>query len=810
MNKNNKLSTELVTELRNNFCEYVKAVVESRAIPDARDGLIPSKRRIIFSMASSNITHRSAHKKSARIVGDVLGKYHPHGDSSLYMTMVKMGQSFLTRYPLIDPHGNFGSVDGDPPAAMRYTEVRLSAIADELVRDINKETVPFVDNYDGSEKEPSYLPSYLPYLLLNGTAGIAVGMATNIPSHNLNELIDGAIYLYNHPNCSINDLMKYITGPDFASGGNIINGAELLSIYETGRGSIKISAKTEIVQNKKREAIIISELPYQVNKSHLLIKISQLIEEKKLINIRSINDYSNQKEIKVVIEIKSGANSRIVLNKLFKLTQLLTSIGVNLTAIVDQKPQVLNLKLILESFINHRIDILLKKTVYDLKIENKKLATYRCYLKAISKLDEVIVILKKANKKEEAVHGLRKLLDFNKKEVDLILNLKLQTLSGFEKTKLENNVAECLEKIKYNERILLDKNLQKSIIVENLTKIKNKYGNKRRTKIFKSAKISQLKQTQMIEDEECLIMWSNNNYFKKIKAASIKSQKKGGYGISLKSKAKNNNYFNKITIVNSTDCVLFFTNIGKVFSRFTHEIKNYTLKANGIPWINLFPLGKNEFIVDICSFNLEKKEYEFVVVTTKKGYIAKYDINAFLRLFQTGNVFHGLREGDEIVNVSLANDKDVIFIVKNNCKAVKHNINRFRTYRSKNKLGSKAIKTTDDFVKSAAIVKHNGANEICVLSSKGHGKRMPLAAISFCKGISSGQYIFRKNNRNDFFGVLPLNKIDVNLIVITTSEYLININNVESFPKPVTKDSIGNIIIRHVDGDAKIISCVLF
>lgn len=723
-------------EIKKSFLDYAMSVIVSRALPDVRDGLKPVQRRIIYGMNVLGAVASSPYKKSARITGDIMGKYHPHGDSSIYDALVRMSQWFSYRSPLVDGHGNFGSIDGDGAAASRYTEARMSRLSMELVRDINKDTVDFVPNYDGEEVEPVILPSKFPNLLVNGSTGIAVGMATNIPPHNLAEVIDGTVALLDNPNLEVLNLMEYIKGPDFPTGATILGNQGIVDAYTTGRGSVTTRSKIEIVEHKNgKTSLIVREIPYMIRKSSLVKKIAELVRDKVIDGITDLRDESNREGIKIVIELRRDANVNVVLNNLYKYSQLQQNFGINMLALVDNVPRVLNLKEILEKYIEHQKVIIIRRTKFDLDKAEKRYHIVQGLIIAVNNIDEVIKIIKSSKNDEESIEKLTKRFDLTETQVRAILEMKLRRLTGLEREKLEKELKELeltiadLRDILANEQRIID------IIKEELTEIKNKYADERRTKIDMTA-IDYIEDEALIPEENILITLTNKGYIKRLADDTFKTQNRGGVGIRGLS-VNDEDYPEKIINMNTHEYLLLFSNFGKVYRIKGYEVPEYSRQSKGLPIVNLIALEKGEKINSILTASEENnEEANNIVFVTKQGTIKRTALSEFLLIRKNGKIAITLKDEDELISVrKSAGDKQVIVGISNG------NISRFNEEDvrsvSRGASGVKAVNLgKNEFVVGAELVDDN--DEILIISENGYGKRVKVRDFRLTKRGSKG------------------------------------------------------------------------
>ena len=712
----------LSSEVKSSFLDYAMSVIVSRALPDVRDGLKPVHRRIIHSMNELGVQSDKAYKKSARIVGDTMGKYHPHGDTAIYEALVRLAQDFSSRYPLVDGHGNFGSIDGDGAAAMRYTEARMAKIAMEMVKDINKETVDFIDNYDGSEREPAVLPSRFPNLLVNGTMGIAVGMATNIPPHNLGEVIDAVLAISENPDIEVIDLInEYILGPDFPTGGIILGKAGIKKAYETGNGSILVRAKChfeDYANNRKR--IVVTEIPYQVNKSTLLRRIVDLVKNKTIDGISDIRDESNRHGMRVIIELKREAVGEVVLNQLYKLTQLQTTFGANMLAIVEGEPKVLGIKEILNYYLLHQQDVLTRRTKFDLDKANNRIHILQGLQIAIESIDEVLTIIRASETAEAATESLKESFDLSDRQAKAILDMRLQRLTGLEKIKIINEIEELENLIKNLTEILENKDKLLEIIREELIEMKRKYGDERRTEI--SNDYTDIEDEDLIPEEEIVITLTVNNYIKRLAIDTYRTQNRGGRGV--KGMATNNDDVVDRMLVTSTHTdVLFFTNKGKVYRLRGHQIPEFSRQSKGIPVINLLDIEKGEEVKAMISLDDYNEEQQLLFVT-KKGISKRVSLSNFENIRKTGKIAVSLKDDDELFAVRKTQGNEDIFIAASNGKLVRFNEDNIRIM-GRNAGGVKAMNVDGSDV--VGVTTSLDGEYILAITNKGYGKISPLS-----------------------------------------------------------------------------------
>ena len=712
------LPVNLEQEMRNSYIDYAMSVIVSRALPDVRDGLKPVHRRILYAMQEAGMTSGKPYKKSARIVGEVLGKYHPHGDSSVYDAIVRMAQDFSMRYMLADGHGNFGSVDGDPPAAMRYTEVRMAKIAELMLQDIDKDTVDFVPNYDESLKEPSVLPSKFPELLVNGTSGIAVGMATNIPPHNMSEVIDGVLMLIDNPDASVEELMTVIKGPDFPTGGLIMGTTGIRDAYTTGRGSVKMRAKAHIeTMSNGKPRIVVTELPYQVNKARLIEKIAELARDKQIEGITDLRDESDRKGMSIVIELRKDINPDIMLNQLYKHTQLQDTFGVIMLALVDNQPRILTLKQVLHYYIQHQEDVITRRTRYELSKAEARAHILEGLTIALDHLDAVITTIRESQTADIARNALMDGFKLSEKQAQAILDLRLQRLTGLEREKIEEEYQEVLKKIEWLKSVLADESKIMAIIKEELTAVKEKYGDARRTTI--TYDMSEMSEEDLIADEDVVLTISHNNYIKRMKLDTYNKQNRGGQGI-LGMSTKEGDFVENILITTTHHTILFFTSRGRVHYLKAYQIAEASRQARGTALINLLKLDKGEKITAV----LQVREYnpaKFLFMATRKGIVKKVQLSEFNTTRKLGVIALKLDDDDELIGVKQTDGQKQIVIGTRNGYAIIFDEEEVRSM-GRIARGVKGIKLRDgDEVVGMDTIKRD--SEILTVTAGGYGKR---------------------------------------------------------------------------------------
>lgn len=721
-NKSKIIPIEISQEMKKSYIDYSMSVIVGRALPDVRDGLKPVHRRILYSMIEQGITPDKPYRKSARIVGDVLGKYHPHGDSSVYMAMVKMAQDFATRGLLVDGQGNFGNVDGDSPAAMRYTEARMSRLATELLRDIDKETVDFGPNFDESLQEPLVLPARYPNLLVNGSNGIAVGMATSIPPHNLGEVIDATVHYIDNRDCTTEDLMEHIAGPDFPTGAMIIGTEGIKEAYRTGRGKVRVRARAEIEELPKgKQQIVITEIPFQVNKSRLVERIADLVRDKKVEGISDLRDETNRHGIRVVIELKRDVNANIILNNLYKHSQLEETFSIINLAIVDKTPKVLNLKQYLESYVDHQKDVITRRTQFELKKAQARAHILEGLKIALDNIDRVISIIRGSENGQIAKEKLIEEFALSDIQAQAILDMRLQRLTGLERDKIDNEYKELMERITYLESILSDENKLFGVIKDEMLAIKDKYADPRRTEIKPAEGEIALK--DLYEEEEIAITLTHLGYIKRLPADTYKSQKRGGRGISALT-TREEDFVTDLISTTTHSLMLFFTNRGRVYKLNAYEVPEGKRTSKGTAIVNLLQLNPGEKIARTISFNTDSKENEdlkYLLFATKSGIVKKTPISDFKNINKSGLIAINLKDGDELIGVNRTNGEEDIILVTENGMSIRFNENDVRAM-GRTATGVKGITLSKgDHVVSMDLI--SNGTDLLVVSEKGFGKR---------------------------------------------------------------------------------------
>lgn len=756
-------------EMRTSFMDYAMSVIVSRALPDVRDGLKPVHRRILYAMNELGMTSDKPYKKSARIVGDVIGKYHPHGDSAVYETMVRMAQDFNFRYMLVDGHGNFGSVDGDSAAAMRYTEARMSKIAMEMVRDINKDTIDYQDNYDGSEKEPVVLPARFPNLLVNGAAGIAVGMATNIPPHQLGEVIDGVLEVSKNPDISIAELMEIIPGPDFPTAGQILGRSGIRRAYETGKGSITIRAKSLIEEKSNgKQTIIVNELPYQVNKAKLIEKIAELVRDKKIEGISDLRDESDRNGMRIVIEVKRDANANVILNNLYKQTALQTSFGINMLALVEGQPKVLNLKQALSHYLEHQKVIIRRRTAFELRKAEARAHILEGLRIALDHIDEIITLIRSSQTTDIARQGLMENFHLTEKQAQAILDMRLQRLTGLEREKIEEEYQDLIKLIAELKAILASEEKVLEIIREELTDIKDKFNDQRRTEII-SGNFGDIEDEDLIPEENIVISLTHHGYIKRLPATTYKSQRRGGRGVQ--GMGTNEDDFVEHLLTTSThNTILFFSNKGKVYRLKGYEIPEYSRTAKGIPIINLLEIEKDEWINAVIPVE-EFLDDWFLFFTTKEGIVKRSPLSSFANIRKGGLIALNLREDDEVISVGLTDGLKEIMIGTKGGMLIRFNETDVRSM-GRLATGVKGITLNDDDqVIGMEIVEENV--DVLVVTRYGYGKRTPLVEYRMQSRGGKGIKTCNITEKNGPLSAVKAVKGDEDLMLITENGVVI-------------------------------------
>ncbi|MFE3898123.1 MULTISPECIES: DNA gyrase subunit A [unclassified Priestia] len=759
-------------EMRASFLDYAMSVIVSRALPDVRDGLKPVHRRILYAMNDLGMGSDKPYKKSARIVGEVIGKYHPHGDSAVYETMVRMAQDFSYRYMLIDGHGNFGSVDGDAAAAMRYTEARMSKVSMELLRDINKDTIDYQDNYDGSEREPIVLPARFPNLLVNGSAGIAVGMATNIPPHQLGEVIDGVLAVSQDPDITIAELMEIIPGPDFPTAGQILGRSGIRKAYETGKGSIIVRAKVEIEeQSNGKQTIIVHELPYQVNKAKLIEKIAELARDKKIDGITDLRDESDRSGMRIVIEVRRDANANVLLNNLYKQTSLQTSFGINTLALVDGQPKVLNLKQCLQYYLDHQVVVIRRRTEFELRKAEARAHILEGLKIALDNLDAVIALIRGSQTTDIAREGLMTQFSLSEKQAQAILDMRLQRLTGLEREKIEAEYQSLLALIAELKAILADEEKVLEIIREELIEVKERFNDGRRTEIV-SGGAEIIEDEDLIPRQDIVISLTHNGYIKRLPVSTYKSQRRGGRGIQGMN-TNEDDFVEHLLTTSTHDTILFFTNKGKVYRTKGYEIPEYGRTAKGIPIINLLEVDKGEWVNAIIRVD-EFVDDWYLFFTTKQGISKRTPLSSFENIRNSGLIALNLREEDELISVKLTDGKRDMVIGTKKGMLIRFNENDVRSM-GRTATGVKGITLdSEDEVIGMEILEEQ--SDVLIITKNGYGKRTPIEEYRVQTRGGKGLRTCNITDKNGDVVALKCVSQEEDIMLITVSGVLIRVS----------------------------------
>ena len=773
MQDNNLVNVNLTSEMKTSFIDYAMSVIVARALPDVRDGLKPVHRRILYGMNELGVTPDKPHKKSARITGDVMGKYHPHGDSSIYEAMVRMAQWWSYRHMLVDGHGNFGSMDGDGPAAQRYTEARMSKISLEMLRDINKNTVDFADNYDSSEREPLVLPSRFPNLLVNGATGIAVGMATNIPPHNLGETIDAVKSVMDNPDVTTRDLMEVLPGPDFPTGALVMGKSGIHRAYETGKGSIVLRARTEIEETKSgRERIVVTEFPYMVNKTKVHEHIVRLVQEKRIDGITAVRDESNREGVRFIIDVKRDASAHVILNNLFKLTQMQTNFSFNMLAIQNGVPKILSLREILLAYIEHQKEVVTRRTVFDKEKAEARAHILAGLLIALDHIDEVIRIIRNSETDAEAQAELMARYELSERQSQAILDMRLRRLTGLERDKIQSEYDDLMKLIADLADILAKPERVVAIIKEELEEIKRKFSDERRTELMVGEVLS-LEDEDLIEEADVLITLSNKGYIKRLNQDEFTAQRRGGRGIQGTG-VKDDDFVRELVSTSTHDRLLFFTNKGRVYRLKGYEIPEYGRTAKGLPIVNLLKLDEGETIQTIINVQAEHDDHSYLFFTTRYGVVKRTSVTEFANIRQNGLKALNLKEEDELINVFLTNGQADIVIGTKMGYAVRFNENQVRNM-GRAATGVRGVNLrADDHVVGASVISND--QEVLVITEKGYGKRT-LASEYATKGRGGkGMKTANITEKNGpLAGLMAVNG-DEDLMIITNTGVIIRTN----------------------------------
>ncbi|WP_100007936.1 DNA gyrase subunit A [Staphylococcus pseudintermedius] len=760
-------------EMRESFLDYAMSVIVSRALPDVRDGLKPVHRRILYGLNEQGMTPDKPYKKSARIVGDVMGKYHPHGDLPIYEAMVRMAQDFSYRYPLVDGQGNFGSMDGDGAAAMRYTEARMTKLALELLRDINKDTIDFIDNYDGNEREPSVLPSRFPNLLVNGASGIAVGMATNIPPHNMREVIDGVLSLSHNPDITISELMEDIQGPDFPTAGLILGKSGIRRAYETGRGSVIMRAKAEIEsRGGGRDRIVVTEIPFQVNKARMIEKIAELVRDKKIDGITDLRDETSLRTgVRVVIDVRKDANASVILNNLYKQTPLQTSFGVNMIALVNGRPQLINLKQALYHYLEHQKEVVRRRTEYNLRKAKDRAHILEGLRIALDHIDEIITIIRESETDKVAMESLQSRFALSERQAQAILDMRLRRLTGLERDKIEQEYNDLIAYIAELEAILADEEKLLELVREELTEIKEKFGDDRRTEIQLGG-IDQLEDEDLIPEEQIVITLSHNNYIKRLPASTYRAQNRGGRGVQGMN-TLDDDFVSQLVTTSTHDHVLFFTNKGRVYKLKGYEVPELSRQSKGIPIVNVIELDQDEVISTMIAVKDLDSEEDFLVFVTKKGLIKRSALSNFNRINRNGKIAIKFRDDDELIAVRLTDGEKHILIGTAQASLIRFKETDVRAM-SRIAAGVKGIRLRDgDEVIGLDVADDDNQDEILVVTEKGYGKRTSIEDYRLSNRGGMGVKTAKLTERNGRLVCITTVEGDEDLMVVTNQGVII-------------------------------------
>ena len=800
MQDKNLVNVNLTKEMKTSFIDYAMSVIVARALPDVRDGLKPVHRRILYGMNELGVTPDKPHKKSARITGDVMGKYHPHGDSSIYEAMVRMAQWWSYRYMLVDGHGNFGSMDGDGAAAQRYTEARMSKIALEMLRDINKNTVDFVDNYDANEREPLVLPARFPNLLVNGATGIAVGMATNIPPHNLGETIDAVKLVMDNPEVTTKDLMEVLPGPDFPTGALVMGKSGIHKAYETGKGSIVLRSRTEIEMTKTgRERIVVTEFPYMVNKTKVHEHIVRLVQEKRIEGITAVRDESNREGVRFVIEVKRDASANVILNNLFKMTQMQTNFGFNMLAIQNGVPKILSLRQILDAYIEHQKEVVIRRTRFDKEKAEARAHILEGLLIALDHIDEVIRIIRASETDAEAQAELMSKFKLSERQSQAILDMRLRRLTGLERDKIQSEYDDLLALIADLADILAKPERVSQIIKDELDEVKRKFGDQRRTELMVGEVLS-LEDEDLIEESDVLITLSNKGYIKRLDQAEFTAQKRGGRGVQGTG-VKDDDFVRELVSTSTHDHLLFFTNKGRVYRLKGYEIPEYGRTAKGLPIVNLLKLDEGESIQTIINVESERSDEAYLFFTTRHGIVKRTSVKEFANIRQNGLKALNLKDEDELIHVLLTEEDTDIIIGTKFGYAVRFNQSAVRGM-SRIATGVKGVNLREgDTVVGASVITNQ--DEVLIITEKGYGKRTVATEYPTKGRGGKGMKTANVAEKNGPLSGLLTVKGDEDLMIITDTGVMIrtNVANISQ-----TGRSTMGVKVMRLDQDAKIVT----
>ena len=768
---------DIEEELKTSFISYAMSVITSRALPDVRDGLKPVHRRILYSMVELGVTPDKPYRKSARIVGDVLGKYHPHGDSAVYDAMVRLAQPFNTRYMLMEGQGNFGSVDGDGAAAMRYTEARLSKLSMEMVRDLDKETVDFYPNFDETLMQPDVLPSRFPNLLVNGSAGIAVGMATNIPPHNLGEVVDAVVCMLDNPECTVDDLMQYIKGPDFPTGGVILGKRGIYDAYHEGRGKIITRAKSEIEEmHNGRQRIVVTEIPYQVNKARLIEKIAELVHDKRLEGISDIRDESDRSGMRIVIELKRDVNANVVLNYLYRHTQMQETFGAIMIALVDGTPKVLSLRQIIHHYIEHQESVITRRTQYDLDKALARSHILEGLLIALDNIDEVIALIRASADGNVARNGLMERFGLTEKQAQAILDMRLQRLTGLERERLEAEYAELEKQIAYYQAVLADEQLVRGIVKDEILEIKRKYADERRTEI--SALEGEIDMLDLVQEEDMVITMTHFGYVKRVSMSAYRAQKRGGKGVSAAT-TREEDYVEQMFVTSTHDQIMFFTNRGRVYQMWCYEIPEAGRAAKGTAIVNLLQLDGGEKVTAMVDVPEEKLQGSYLIMATRQGTIKRTELSEFVNLRKSGLIAIVLREDDDLIGVALTDGRREVLLGTRDGMSIRFAETDLRPI-GRNAVGVRGIELAEgDRVVAMSIVEED--TDVLAITENGYGKRTAIEEYRLQSRAGKGIKAMNLTDKTGGLAGQLLVRSDEDILIITDDGTIIR-TPVDSIP----------------------------
>ena len=768
---------DIEEELKTSFISYAMSVITSRALPDVRDGLKPVHRRILYSMVELGVTPDKPYRKSARIVGDVLGKYHPHGDSAVYDAMVRLAQPFNTRYMLVEGQGNFGSVDGDGAAAMRYTEARLSKLSMEMVRDLDKETVDFYPNFDETLMQPDVLPSRFPNLLVNGSAGIAVGMATNIPPHNLGEVVDAVVCMLDNPECTVDDLMQYIKGPDFPTGGVILGKRGIYDAYHEGRGKIITRAKSEIEEmHSGRQRIVVTEIPYQVNKARLIEKIAELVHDKRLEGISDIRDESDRSGMRIVIELKRDVNANVVLNYLYRHTQMQETFGAIMIALVDGTPKVLSLRQIIHHYIEHQESVITRRTQYDLDKALARSHILEGLLIALDNIDEVIALIRASADGNVARNGLMERFGLTEKQAQAILDMRLQRLTGLERERLEAEYAELEKQIAYYQAVLADEQLVRGIVKDEILEIKRKYADERRTEI--SALEGEIDMLDLVQEEDMVITMTHFGYVKRVSMSAYRAQKRGGKGVSAAT-TREEDYVEQMFVTSTHDQIMFFTNRGRVYQMWCYEIPEAGRAAKGTAIVNLLQLDGGEKVTAMVDVPEEKLQGSYLMMATRQGTIKRTELSEFVNLRKSGLIAIVLREDDDLIGVALTDGRREVLLGTRDGMSIRFAETDLRPI-GRNAVGVRGIELAEgDQVVAMSIVEED--TDVLAITENGYGKRTAIEEYRLQSRAGKGIKAMNLTDKTGGLAGQLLVRSDEDILIITDDGTIIR-TPVDSIP----------------------------